>query len=166
LLSDDYFPSDLAWLDLKDPKIDIISLPTKTYLDNLLGIKGSYGTAILIRNETESKKLEVYEKYVPDLQEFFRWIKPTCLPSAAHHAYGSHGRSFRTGDLLHGYQAVADNLPNDARVHAQKAAKKSSSKFHGRTRQRSHPSYCETLDACRPGRKSFRRRIPSNHADA
>jgi len=43
LLSDDYFPSDLAWLDLKNPKVDIIFAPYETYMDSLLGVKGSYG---------------------------------------------------------------------------------------------------------------------------
>src|SRR5882762_11312403 len=37
LLSDDYFPSDLAWLDLKNPKFDIIFAPYETYMDSLLG---------------------------------------------------------------------------------------------------------------------------------
>ena len=40
LLNDDYFESDLAWLDLKDPKFDIIFAPYETYLDGLLGVKG------------------------------------------------------------------------------------------------------------------------------
>jgi len=50
LLSDDYFNSDLAWVDLKDPKFDIIFAPYETYLDDVLGVKGSYGAAVLIRN--------------------------------------------------------------------------------------------------------------------
>lgn len=125
LLSDDYFPSDMAWLDMKDPKIDIIFAPYETYLDDLLGIKGSYGTAVLIRNEAESKKLEVYEKYVPDLQEALP-LAQADLPSKRGHITPMEvmDAPFRTGDLLHGYQAVADNLPNDARVHAQKGSKK------------------------------------------
>ena len=39
LLSDDYFKSDLAWLELKDPKFDVIFAPYETYLDDLLGVK-------------------------------------------------------------------------------------------------------------------------------
>ena len=31
---------------------------------------------------------------------------------------------YRAGDLLHGYQAVADNLPNDPRIHEEKGSKK------------------------------------------
>src|SRR5262249_2074554 len=49
LLNDDYFKSDLAWMDLKDPKFDVIFAPYETYLDDLLGIKTSYGAAVLIR---------------------------------------------------------------------------------------------------------------------
>ena len=41
LHTDDYYQSDLAWLDLKDPKFDLILAPYETYLDNLLGVKTS-----------------------------------------------------------------------------------------------------------------------------
>src|SRR5215510_13083670 len=39
LLTDDYYKSDIAWLDLEDPKFDIIFAPYETYLDDLLGVK-------------------------------------------------------------------------------------------------------------------------------
>ena len=125
LLSDDYYESDLAWLDLQNPKFDLILAPYETYLDNLLGIKTSYGAAVLVRNEEESKKLDVYQKFVPDLQEALPLDKAD-LPSKRGHLTPMEvmDAPFRTGDLLHGYQAVADNLPNDARVHAAKGSKK------------------------------------------
>jgi hypothetical protein len=125
LLSDDYYESDLAWLDLQNPKFDVIFAPYETYLDNLLGIKTSYGAAVLVRNEEESKKLDIYQKYVPDLQEALPLDKSD-LPSKRGHLTPMEvmDAPFRTGDLLHGYQAVADNLPNDARVHAAKGSKK------------------------------------------
>jgi hypothetical protein len=125
LLSDDYFASDLAWLDLKNPKFDIIFAPYETYMDGLLGVKGSYGAAVMVRNERESKKLELFQKYVPEIQD--------ALPLAAEDRPSKHGLEtpmevmdtpFRAGDLNHGYQAVADNLPNDPRVHEQKGSKK------------------------------------------
>jgi hypothetical protein len=125
LLTDDYYESDLAWLDLNNPKFDLILAPYETYLDNLLGVKTSYGAAVLIRNEQESKKLEMYQKYVPDLQEALPLDKAD-LPSKRGHLTPMEvmDAPFRTGDLLHGYQAVADNLPNDARVHDAKGSKK------------------------------------------
>jgi len=125
LLTDDYFKSDLAWLDLKDPKFDVIFAPYETYDDGLLGVKGSYGGAVLVRNETESRKLALFQKYVADVQD--------ALPLAPEDRPSKHGLEtpmevmdapYRVGDLRHGYQAVADNLPNDARVHEQKGSKK------------------------------------------
>jgi hypothetical protein len=125
LLSDDYFVSDLAWLDLKNPKFDIIFAPYETYMDSLLGVKGSYGAAVMVRNERESKKLELFQKYVADIQD--------ALPLAPEDRPSKRGLEtpmevmdtpFRSGDLTHGYQAVADNLPNDPRVHEQKGSKK------------------------------------------
>ena len=69
LLTDDYYASDLAWLDLKNPKFDVIFAPYETYLDDLLGVKTSYGASVLIRNEEESGKLALYQKYVPEIQD-------------------------------------------------------------------------------------------------
>jgi hypothetical protein len=125
LLNDDYYASDLAWLDLKDPKFDLILAPYESYLDNLLGVRTSYGGAVLIRNDAESQKLAVFQKYVPELQEALPLAKDD-LPSKHGHATPMEvmDAPFRTGDLLHGYQSVADNLPNDARVHEAKGSKK------------------------------------------
>ena len=125
LLTDDYFQSDLAWLDLKNPKFDIIFAPYETYNDNLLGVKATYGTAVMIRNEKESRKLEILQQYVPQIQD--------ALPLATEDRPSKQGLQtpmevmdtpFRSADLTHGYQAVADNLPNDPRVHEQRGSKK------------------------------------------
>lgn len=125
LLSDDYFKSDLAWVDLKNPKFDVIFAPYETYLDELLGVKASYGAAVMIRDKEESKKLKLFAKYVSDIQD--------ALPLALEDRPSKKGLEtpmevmdspYRAGDLQHGYQAVADNLPNDPRVHEQKGSKK------------------------------------------
>ncbi len=125
LLTDDYYKSDLAWLDLQNPKFDIIFAPYETYLDDLLGVKTSYGAAVMVRNEAESAKLATFMKYVPDIQD--------ALPLPPEDRPSMQGKSTpmevmdapsRAGDLRHGYQAVADNLPNDARIHQEKGTKK------------------------------------------
>ncbi len=119
LLDDDYYPSDLAWLDLSNPKFDVIFAPYEVYLDDLLGVKTSYGAAVLIRNEAESAKLAVFQKYVPDLQDALP-LPPLDRPS-------KRGRvaSMEVMDSpFPGYQAVADNLPNDPRVHERKGSKR------------------------------------------
>lgn len=125
LLTDNYFDSDVQWLDLDEPKFDVIFAPYETYLDTLVGVKTSYGASVMIRNDAESKKLEIFQQYVPELQE--------ALPLSAEDLPSKRGKQspmevvdaiYRSGDLLHGYQAVADNLPNDPRIHEEKGSKK------------------------------------------
>jgi hypothetical protein len=125
LLTDDYYPADSAWLDLKAPKFDLIFAPYETYLDDLLGVKTSYGASVLIRNEEESRKLELFQKYVPQIQDALP-LAPEDRPSLAGKAAPMEvmDAPFRAGDLRHGYQAVADNLPNDPRVHEEKGSKR------------------------------------------
>ncbi len=125
LLTDDYFESDVAWLELKRPKVDIIFAPYETYNDDLLGVKATYGGSVMIRDETESRRMETFQKYVADIQD--------ALPIPERDRPSKRGLEtpmevvdvpFRTADLGHGYQAVADNLPNDPRVHELKGSKK------------------------------------------
>jgi hypothetical protein len=125
LQADKYFDSDIAWVSLVNPKFDVIFAPYETYLDDFLGVKTSYGASILIRNEEESRKLDVFQKFVPDIQD--------SLPLAPEDRPSKRGlfspmevmdAPYRAGDLRHGYQAVADNLPNDPRIHEQKGSKK------------------------------------------
>jgi hypothetical protein len=126
LLDDDYYPSDLVWVgEMKDPKIDLIFAPYETYLDDLLGVKTSYGASLLIRNEEESRKLAVFQKYVPDIQDALP-LAPADRPSKRGHASPMEvmDAPFRAGDLRHGYQAAADNLPNDPRIHEKVGSKK------------------------------------------
>jgi hypothetical protein len=125
LLTDHYFASDLAWLDLKNPKFDVIFAPYEVYLDGVLGVKTSYGAAVLVRNEEESRRLEMYQKYVPELQQALP-LPAAELPSKEGHRTPMEvmDAPFRAGDLRHGYQAVADNLPNDPRIHSIKGSKK------------------------------------------
>jgi hypothetical protein len=125
LLNDDYYASDIAWVKLNNPQIDVIFAPYETYTDDTLGVKTSYGAAVLIRDEEESKKLAVFQKYVPDIQEALP-LPPADLPSKRGQPQPMEvmNAPFRAGDLRHGYQAVADNLPNDARIHEQVGTKK------------------------------------------
>ncbi len=125
LLTDRYFDSDIAWLELKRPKLDVIFAPYETYNDGPLGVKATYGGAVMIRNEDESRRMETFQKYVADIQD--------ALPIPERDRPSKHGLEtpmevvdspFRTADLGHGYQAVADNLPNDPHIHELKGSKK------------------------------------------
>ncbi len=79
----------------------------------------------MIRNDAESQKLAMFQKYVPELEESLP-LAPEDLPSerGKHQPMEVVDAIYRAGDLLHGYQAVADNLPNDPRIHVEKGSKK------------------------------------------
>ena len=103
----------------------MIFAPYETYLDDLLGVKTSYGASVLIRNEEESRKLAVYQRYVPEIQDALP-LDAADRPSKRGHLTPMEvmDAPYRAGDLRHGYQAVADNLPNDPRIHQEKGTKK------------------------------------------
>jgi len=92
-------------------------------------VKTSYGAAILIRDDAESKRLSVFQKYVARIQDTLPLLSAD-RPSKGDHVTPMEvmDAPLRTGDLRHGYQAVADNLPNDPKIHQEKGTRKSSSK--------------------------------------
>jgi hypothetical protein len=125
LLSDDYRASDIAWLNLKNPKVDLVFAPYETYLDNLLGVKTSYGGAILIRDQEQSRRLDIYQANEAAMQQALPLPvadKPSKQGTATPMEVAD--SPLRAGDLRFGYQAVADTLPRDARSHADQRTKK------------------------------------------
>ena len=100
LLEDDYYASDIAWLELENPKFDVIFAPYEVYLDDLLGVKTSYGAAVMIRNEEESQKLALFQKYVAAIQDALP-IAAEDRPSKAGHRSPMEvmDAPFRAGDL-------------------------------------------------------------------
>ncbi len=80
---------------------------------------------MLIRNEEESRKLAVYQQYVPRIQDALP-LDAADRPSKAGQPTPMEvmDAPYRAGDLRYGYQAVADNLPNDPRIHQEKGTKK------------------------------------------
>ena len=160
LLTDDYYASDLAWLDLHNPKFDVIFAPYETYLDDLLGVKTSYGAAVLIRNEAESRKPgRVSRSTCPIFRTRCR-SPPPDRPSKRGHLSPMEvmDSPFRAGDLRHGYQAVADNLPNDPRIHAGEGHQEDLlQELHGRAREVRHPAHRAQLMRAGPGAACLRR---------
>jgi len=79
----------------------------------------------MIRNDAESRNLEQYQRWVPEIQDSLP-LRSEDRPSVRGHVTPMEvmDAPFRAGDLRHGYQAVADNLPNDPRIHKEKGTKK------------------------------------------
>ena len=123
--TDDYFESELAWMDLKDTPIEMVIGPYETYTDGLYGAKTAFEAFVVLRNPTESSALDVYKSHLRDME--------ANLPEEEQ--YKNFKRGFESpisvgdqiragGDANHGIQTVAFNLPNDERVREAKGAKK------------------------------------------
>jgi len=125
LLTDDFFESDMAWMDLADTPIEVVIGPYEVYEDKLFGYKAAYEAFITIRNREESGKLATYARYLTEMEEN--------LPIPDEHKNFNRGASspltvvdevFTAGDTHAGVQTSAFNLPNDERVREAKGSKK------------------------------------------
>lgn len=125
LLSDDYQPSDLAWLDMKDNAIDVVIGPIETYEDRLFGYKAAHECYVLIKDLQWSKRLERYAQFLPWLQEG--------LPVAPKYKQEKPGNDtdlnaydvvYYAGDCNAGSKTIAINLPNDEEVQLRKGTRR------------------------------------------
>jgi hypothetical protein len=117
LLTDDYYASEKAWLEMTDSKMDLVIGPNETIDDQRYGIKASYGAYVLLKNTERSAKLKAIANRLPELQ--------ASLPGdPAHHAYipGLESNIFSCDVLYYGgytnagYKTIAVNFPYDVRV--------------------------------------------------
>lgn len=125
LLTDDYYQSDIDWINLENNDYDIIIGPYEFYEDRLLGVKAAYEATVEIVDREESHNLEVYIQYLDDLERN--------LPYPERYKRSIEGLKspfvvvrdiYRGGHIRAGIQATAANLPNDPRVHTQYGTKK------------------------------------------
>ncbi len=69
LETDDYYPSDALWMDMKDRKIDLIIGAYDTELDKFLNLKAAFEAFVMVRNDEWTSKLANYIKLLPTLQK-------------------------------------------------------------------------------------------------
>jgi hypothetical protein len=123
-LSNDYYESDIAWMDLDAP-IDMTIGPYETYNDELFGYKASFECYVTLRDEKESKKLAFFSSHLQDIENNLpidaKYRNPHLGASAPIHVVNE---ILSTGDAAHGVRTAAFNLPNDERVVQQKGSKR------------------------------------------
>ena len=124
-LSNDYFESDMAWMDVKNNDIEIVIGPYEVYEDGMFNYKASFESFLTIRDAQESKKLEVFKKYLRDMEihlpipdEYKNFERGSESPLAVVNEI------FTAGDTKAAVQTIAFNLPNDERVRKAKGSKK------------------------------------------
>jgi peptidase M49-like protein len=124
LKSDDYYASDVAWMELDAP-IDLTFGPYETYEDELFGFKAGFEAYVTVRDEAESEKLKKFSGWLQELENNLpfdpKYRNPKLGAAAPIRVVDL---VFSSGDGNHDVQTAAFNLPNDERVVKEKGAKR------------------------------------------
>jgi hypothetical protein len=123
-LSNDYYESDMAWMDLDAP-LDITIGPYETYNDELFGYKASFEAYVNLRDDDETAKLSIFTQHLQEIENNLpidpQYRNPKLGPGAPIRVVDE---ILSAGDGAHGVQTAAYNLPNDDRVVQQKGSKR------------------------------------------
>lgn len=125
LLSNDYYPSDVAWMRMKTNNIDFVCGPIENYEDALYGYKTSWESFILKKDKEWSKKLEHYIAILPELQKALpcEQIFKDEIPGSESDL-GVYEALYYQGDCNAGSKTIAINLPNDEKVRTDEGSRK------------------------------------------
>lgn len=123
--TNDYYESELAWMEVSGTPIEVVIGPYEVYTDTLYGTKTAFEAFVTIQDPRESAALGHYKALLPDMERnlpvedrYKNFNRPFTSPILV--ADQVHGG----GDNVPGVQTIAFNLPNDERVREAKGAKK------------------------------------------
>jgi len=125
LLDDDFQPSDMAWMDMKDNVIEVIIGPIESYEDQLFGYRTAYESYVLLKDLEWSERLSRFTQYLPELQrglpvpeEYKREMPGSDADLNAYDVlyYAGHSNA--------GSKTIAINLPNDEQVQLEKGTRR------------------------------------------
>ncbi len=126
LLTDEYYASDIAWMDMVTNQIDFIVGPIETYEDQLFGYKAAHEAYLLIKDMAWSERLSKYAALLPELQkglpvdEAYKAEVPGSDSQLA-----AFDVIYYAGDCNSGSKTIAVNLPNDEQVQLEKGTRRS-----------------------------------------
>ncbi len=125
LETDEYRPSDLAWMDMKRNGVDIVIGPIETYDDALFGYKAAHEAYVLVKDREWSERLARYAKLLPALQRglpvpaAYKREKP-----GTDSDLNAYDAVYYTGQANAGSKTIAINLPNDEQVQLKKGTRR------------------------------------------
>jgi hypothetical protein len=125
LRSDDYYASDVAWMEMKDNALDVVIGPIEHYEDQLFGYKTAAEAYVLVKDQEWSRRLERYAALLPELQrglpvpEEYKRELP-----GSESDLGAYDVVYVGGDANAGSKTIAINLPNDERVQLAKGTRR------------------------------------------
>ena len=122
--SDDYYDSDVAWMELDSP-IDVTIGPYETYEDELFSYKASFEAYITLRDDVETAKLAKFSNQLQELENNLpidpKYRNPKLGAASPIRVVNE---VFGSGEGNSGVQTAAFNLPNDERVIKEKGSKR------------------------------------------
>jgi len=125
LVTDEYQPSDFAWMDVKTNPIELVIGAIETYEDQLFGYKAAYSAYVLIKDQEWSEELSRFAEFLPELQRGLpvdaRYKAETPGSDADLNAYDV---VYYAGDSNAGSKTIAINLPNDEEVQLAKGTRR------------------------------------------
>ena len=123
--TDDYFESDMVWMDMKDSKLDFVVGPIENYDDAFNGLKCSHEAFVLIKDEQWSNDLSKFAALLPEMQKLL-----PCDEKYKQEVPGTdcdinvYDVVYYAGDCNAGSKTIAINLPNDERVQLAKGSRR------------------------------------------
>ena len=124
--TDDYYASDMAWMDMTDTDIETVIGPIENYLDGLFNYKTAWECGVFVKDIEATKELQVLKAHIDDLEQNLPYDKKYIRKSA-----GGLGNVLNivnvvhfAGDFQEAVKTIATSLPNDPRVHEKKGSKK------------------------------------------
>jgi hypothetical protein len=125
LETDEYQESDLAWMDMKDNRIDVVIGPIETYEDTRYGLKATHEALVLLKDMEWSARLARFAQLLPALQQGLP------VPAAykretpgAESELNAYDVVYYAGEANAGAKAIAVNLPNDEQVQLEKGTRR------------------------------------------
>ncbi len=125
LTTSNYFPSDMAWMDMKTNTIDFVVGPIENYEDALFGYKTAFEGALLVKDKEWSQKLSHFAALLPELQKQLpvdlKYKQETPGSNSDLNAYDI---IYNSGHANEGSKTIAINLPNDEKVQLAKGSRR------------------------------------------
>ena len=125
LLSNQYQPSDMLWMDMKSNKLDIVIGPIETYEDQLFGFKAACEAYVLVKDTQWSDRLSRYAAMLPELQKNLP-VDPQYKQEepGTNSDLNAYDVVYYAGDCNAGSKTIAINLPNDEEVQLAKGSRR------------------------------------------
>jgi len=127
LRTDDYFNSDMVWMDIRNSNIDVIIGPIENYEDAMFNYKTAYEAVVMVKDEVATKELELFNKHVKDFEDRLPYDKKYIRKQVGSGTQINFVNVlYFGGDCQQGTKTIACSLPNDPKVREAKGGGKNS----------------------------------------